>query len=174
MTGPLSGAMFTFGVSAWAYSSANGGEQTDKVDVAPSAMLEAGTGAGQADVLYRRSGTLTPAQILNMDFLGGGLTDAMGNAIALARIKAVYVRNTGSPSTGAPLNIAGNNGVLGTVVLRPGEAVMKACSAGQPGAANQDSVCWPVAAASTDSLTLTNTDGSASATYELAVVGSSA
>ena len=171
--GNLRGAMVTFGFSAWGYSAAGDlSVESDKVDVGPSAILGAGTGDGQADLMYHRRVAITAGQVHTYTFSGSALTDVFGDSLNLVKIKALYVRNVGASATGGKIRVAGTNGVVGLGIdVRPGEASMKACAAGQ---GDNDATCYPVSAGSTDVITVTNTDGSLATTYEIVVIGTSA
>lgn len=132
--------------------------QTDPISVADQLAWLDGAGADKANQSYEAVGSLAASEVLSLDFTSG-LTDAFGLAISLARMKALYVKNTGATT----LVLGGTIGIIPTgMILRPGEQVLKAVG---------DETAWAVANGSTDSLSITNTDGATAGSYRLVVVG---
>lgn len=59
--------------------------------------LESGAGLNQANVVWSDRRTLNASTTDTLDIAtGGGLTDALGAAVAMARMKGLYVRNRGA------------------------------------------------------------------------------
>lgn len=127
-----------------------------------------GVGANQANVLWHDQRTLAASAAESLDFAGGGLTDIYGNAISLARIKALGVFPAAAnlnnlhverhATAGIPLFLAASDGLI----LRPGGLFLWA----DPSAAG-----IVVTATSGDMLTLTNGAGVNSVTYDIVVIG---
>lgn len=134
--------------------------------------LANGTGAGQADLLFADTRTLSASGTEDLD-LAGALADAFGTAQVFARVKAIAVRAaagntnlvqvTRPASNGFPLFMAAGDGIG----LRPGELLLVACG-------DTDAVGHAVTAATGDLLTITNSAGTTGVTYDIAVVGCSA
>lgn len=84
------------------------GTLSNPLDLAPEGSVEAkvlsqviqdfanGTGANQANVIWSDRRTLTASTTEDLDFAGGGLTDAFGAAIAPTKIRMVLVVSASS------------------------------------------------------------------------------
>lgn len=157
------------------------GAQTNTLDLGSSSArrtlesavsLAAGTGAGQADLLFADTRTLAASATEDLD-LAGALADAFGVAQVFARVKAIgvlaasgntnLVQVTRPASNGFPLFMAASDGIA----LRPG--MMLALAAG-----SADATGVVVTAGTGDLLTFTNSAGSTSVTYDIVVIGCSA
>ncbi len=133
--------------------------------------LADGTGADQANVLFTDTRTLSASATEDLD-LAGALANALGGSAVFAKVKAVLVTASASntnnvnvtrpASNGVPLFLAASDGVA----VPPGGAFMLA----GPGTAGLCSVT----AGTGDLLTLTNSAGSTSVTYSVAILGTSA
>ena len=132
-----------------------------------SYVYTSGAGAGQADLVWSDQRTLTASATEDLD-LAGVLSDAFGAALTFARIKALIVEaaagNTNNvqvtrpASNGVPFLLAAGDGIA----LRPG-----ACMAWlDPTAAG-----GVVTAATGDLLTVTNSAGGTSVTYNIIIIG---
>lgn len=133
----------------------------------PTPWLD-GTGANQADRMFRRLAETMAASDVDTYDLASAATDALGTALAFARVKLLFVRNTGTVGSSGDITVSGTLGIIGsgnTITLKPEEVLLKAV--GSAGA-------WPVVGGSSDSLVITNASGSATAAYQLAVIGASA
>lgn len=119
-----------------------------------------GTGANQATDQYNASGTITASGTAAFDFVGGGLTDAFGDAVSLTGMKALLIVNThaSQPFT-VTSSIAGLIGA-GSLVVPAGGCFLAIA----PTAAGY------VVAGGSDTITLTNGVGS-STTYTLSAIG---
>lgn len=133
----------------------------DPIRVANSLPWLTGTGANEANQSYSDSDTLAAGVTTTIDFAGGGLNsveDAFGDAVSFARIKVLYVKNTGATN---PLTVGGTLGILGggSLVVRPGGMLMLVAP---------DATAHAVVNSSSDQLTLASSAGT---TFELAVIG---
>lgn len=134
--------------------------------------LANGTGAGQADVAWTDTRTLAASGTEDLD-LAGSLADPFGVSQVFARVKALVViaavgntnlvQVTRPASNGAPLFMAAGDGIA----LRPGELLALMCG-------SADATGHLVTASTGDLITVTNSAGSTSVTYSIAIVGCSA
>lgn len=92
------------------------------------------------------------------DLIGGGLTDAFGDAVSWTKIKGVYVKNETSGTQ--PITVTTTITGLGGDTLGGGDATLRMFR-GAAGLA---------LAGGSDSITITNGDGTA-ATYTIALIG---
>lgn len=65
-----------------------------QMPVVISQTLAAGTGAGQINQIWATSGTLAASGTLDLDLNAPGVTDAVGNALTFARVKAIFIQNS--------------------------------------------------------------------------------
>lgn len=135
----------------------------DAVNWFASLTMESGTGANQADQAYHLAGTLATATALEIDVRGGSLVDVFGDALAMVRVKAVYIQNR---SAAGLLNITGTNAIVGsgTIGVRAGGYFMNIAP---------DATAFPAAAGSTDQITITN-PGASGVDYRVIVIGATA
>jgi hypothetical protein len=128
-----------------------------------------GAGAGQVDRMFSDTRTLSASANENLDVAtGGGLTDAFGAALAMARIKAVFIKaatgNTNNvqftrpASNGVPLFMAAGDGIS----LAPGEMFMWV---------SQNAAGVAVTAATADLLNVANSGAGTSVTYSIVILG---
>ena len=131
--------------------------------------LTNGTGAGEANQIFSDTRTLALSASEELD-LAGGLTDALGDTVTLTEVKTLVIR--ASESNGANIVVGGSatnsmSSIFGDptdkIVLKPGALI--ALSAGTVGAG------YAVTAGTGDLLKIENTDGAASASYDIIVVG---
>jgi len=140
-----------------------------------SVSLATGTAAGQADLLYQDTNTLTASATLDVDLAGVLTTPVGGGVVTFARIKALVVAaaalNTNNVVVGgaAATQFIGPFGAAThTIAVRPGEfKVLIACGAA-------DAVGYPVVAGTSDFLRIANGAAGTSVTYDLIVIGCSA
>lgn len=141
------------------------------------AVLNNGTGAGNADLVYHAQRTLAASATEDID-LAGVLADLLpGPVLTFVKIKGLIVAALGTSSTPNTNNVivgaAATNtwatllNATGTVTLRPG-AVFTAF-AGQT-----DATAYAVTAGTGDLLKVANSAGSSSVTYDIIVIGASA
>lgn len=135
-----------------------------------SVALTDGTGAGQADVIFKDQRTLGASATEDLD-LSGSLTNIYGVTAVFARIKAILVTaatgNTNNvnvtrpASNGVPLFLAASDGIS----VRPGGAFLWVAP---------DLTGIAVTASTGDLLTLTNSAGTTGVTYNITIIGASA
>ncbi len=143
----------------------------DKLNYSKNYNWATGVGADQADKQYRAQRTLAASATEDLD-LSGVLTDALGGAFTLAKIKKLIIiaapGNTNNvvvtrpASNGVPLFLAAGDGIS----LPPG-AGMALVAPGLAGLAT-------VTAATGDLITVTNSGGTTSVTYDIIIEGTSA
>jgi len=137
------------------------------LNYAAAFSLADGTGANQANNIFTDTRTLSASGTENLD-LSGSLTNALGVTLVFTKIKAVIVvaaaGNTNSvqvtrpASNGLPLFMAAGDGIA----LTPGAAFM---------AVFPDVNGVSVTAGTGDLLTITNSAGTTSVTYDVIVIG---
>lgn len=137
---------------------------TDRIDLAT------GTGANQADLVFSDTRTLTASGTEDLD-LAGGLTDIYGATLTFARIKLLLVHaasgNTNNvnvtrpASNGVPLFLAAGDGIP----VRPDGNFLWIAP---------DATGVAVTAGTGDLITVTNSAGSTSVSYDVVVIGASA
>ena len=159
------------GVTSSHIKSLDLGDATFPIALTQAITLLNGTGAGQADMVFTDTRTLSASATEDLD-LAASLVDAYGATMTFARIKVIIVTaasgNTNNvnvtrpASNGVPLFLAAGDGLA----VRPGGvAVPLACS---------DATGVPVTAGTGDLLTFTNSAGSTSVTYTVIIIGASA
>jgi len=128
-----------------------------------------GAGADQADVVWSDERTLAASATEDLD-LAGGLIDAFGVAITLARIKAIYVEADSSNTNNVLLGGAAANAfatpfadVTDRVTLRPGGALLLVAP---------DATGYVVTAGTGDLLRAGNSGAGTSVKYRIVLVGS--
>ena len=160
------------GVTGSQTSALDLGTVTFPFSAAAGVSYSSGTAAGQCDMVFTDTRTLSASGTEDID-LAGSLTGALGNTLTFARIKAVHVSaasgNTNSvqvtrpASNGVPWLMAAGDGIA----LRPGAAVTWASGTG-------DSTGVAVTAGTGDLITITNSAGTTGVTYNIVVLGCSA
>jgi len=128
--------------------------------------FEDGTGANQAKAVFTDTRTLSASATENLD-LAGALTDAFGVTVAADRIKAIMftaaaantnaVQVTRPASNGVPFLMAASDGIA----LTPGAGFC---------AVWPDATGIDVTAGTGDIITVTNSAGSTSVTYTVAIL----
>lgn len=157
----------------WTYTSALTGSHNivDSNSWSFTKSLTSGTGsAGTADLIYHSQGTISASGTQNFDF-AGSLTDVFGTTITMARIKYIFLHHT-TDTTATSLTVGNHAAPIAifsagttTCSIRNGGILLFGCS---------DATGIAVGAGSTDGLKVLNADGSNTATYQIAVIGSSA
>lgn len=133
--------------------------------------LTSGTGANQADRIFHDQRTLAASGTENLD-LAGVLTDAFGASLTFVRVRGLIVAaaagNTNNVVVGGHATAAWATWVADAtdrVVVRPGGVLALFAP---------DTTAYAVTATSADLLTVTNSAGSTSVTYDIVIVGASA
>lgn len=147
------------------------GSATYAPESARTIRLASGTAIDQADRLWTDRRTLTASSEDLLD-LAGVLTDAFGATITFARIKALMVLGAAANPGQLIVGAATTNGVVGpfgaashSVRVPPGGLFL---------IATPDLVAYPITAGTADILRVSNSSASASATYDITIVGASA
>lgn len=127
-----------------------------------------GSGANQANQIFTDQRTLGISANEELD-LAGGLTDAFGNAITFTKIKAIIV--SAAAGNGGDIQVGGSAtngfndwvGAVGDLVaVKPGGAFAVVAP---------DVNGYAVTAGTGDLLKIANTDGAASGTYDITIIG---
>lgn len=156
---------------------------TTALDLAPSAVVPhnrdialsfaSGIAAGQADVIFSDTRTLSASSNEDLD-LAGGLTGAFGASLTFAKIKAVLIVAAAGNTNNVIVGGAASNtfsSIFGDatdkVVIRPGGVFLLAVGTG-------DLNAYGVTATTGDLLRVANSGAGTSVTYDIIVVGTSA
>lgn len=147
------------------------GDATFPISLAATISLLNGTGAGQADLIFTDTRTVSASPNTESLDLAGSLTDAYGTTMTFARIKAIIVSaasanaaniNVVRPaSNGVPLFLAASDGIS----VRPGGFFAWGCS---------DATGVAVTAGTGDLIAFTGSTGTAAFTYTIVIIGASA
>lgn len=152
-----------------------GGPITFPLTKSYSVSYATGTGAGQADLLYQDTNTLTASATLDIDLAGVLTTPVGGGLVTFARIKGLVVAAAAANTNNVIVGGAAATQFIGpfgaathTIALRPGEfKVLIACGVA-------DAVGYPVTAGASDFLRITNGAAGTSVTYDIVIIGCSA
>ena len=140
------------------------------VNYSDSVSLSDGTGSGQADLLFTDERTIAASASEDLD-LAAGLTDALGNTLTFATVKAIMIKASEDNTNDVTVSPAAANGFLGPfadpsdlVSIPPGGSLLvQAPVAG-----------WDVTADTGDLLTIANSSSGTGVTYDIIIVGASA
>lgn len=142
---------------------------TQAVNLRRPLDVTSGTGAGQADLFYVDTRTLSASGTEDLD-LAGGLVDAFGATQTHVEVVALLVSAAAANTNNVLVGGAGSNAwsaIFGdatdTLVLKPGASVLLMCDAG-----------YAVTAGTGDLLKIANSSSGTAVTYTIAVVGRSA
>ncbi|MFG1873392.1 hypothetical protein ACGFIV_00965 [Sphaerisporangium sp. NPDC049003] len=135
--------------------------------------LADGTGAGRADKIFSDRRTLAASGTESLD-LAGGLTDAFGNVITFARIKALLIVAATGNTNNVVVGGAASNGfatpfgdATDKLVLRPGGLCLLTTGPA-------DATAYAVTAATGDLLQVANSGSGTGVTYDIVLIGASA
>ena len=123
-----------------------------------------GSGDGQAQYIWHDQRTIATSANDDLD-LAGVLTDAFGQAIMFAKVRALLIRNRSAVATltVGPAAASGVTGFLGTgEVLPVGATKLLVCN---------KAASWTITAGSADKIRITNNSAVAVASYDIVVVG---
>lgn len=129
-----------------------------------------GTGAAQADRIWRDTRTLSASATEDLDF-SGSLTDIYGDAVVFADIRVILVTADSANTNNVNVSRSSSNGIPlfaaagDLIAVRPGGAFMYIA---------QDTTAIAVAAGTADLLTIANSSSGTSVTYSITVIGASA
>lgn len=134
--------------------------------------LAAGTSAGQADRLWTATRTIAASGTDDLDLNGTALTDALGAAVAMARVKGIIVAAAAANTNNVVVGGAAATGFISwvgsatdKVVVRPGGVLALFCT---------DATGYAVTAATADLLRIANSGSGSTVTYDITVIGCSA
>lgn len=143
---------------------------TDEATLTAKVQLSNGTGANSADLQWHDQRTLSASATEDLD-LAAVLTSVFGATLTFVELRAIMIKaaaaNTNNvnltrpASNGVPLFLAAGDGIP----IPPGGAFLWTCPADGK---------VTVTASTGDLLTLTNSAGSTSVTYDVFIVGTSA
>ncbi len=136
-----------------------------------SLSLATGTGAGQADLIFSDTRTLTASSTENLD-LAGVLTDALGATLTFVKIKGIIVRASTGNTNDVVVGGAAANGFINWVAdatdkinVRPGGLFVLIDPTGSG---------YAVTASTGDILKVANSSSGSSVTYDIIIIGTSA
>lgn len=142
------------------------GATTFPLRYSPAYQFADGTGAGQAKNVFTDTRTLAASATENLD-MAGALTDPMGVVVTFTSIRALMIRAApdnvndvlvGGHATAALAALFGD--ATDKARVKPGGAVLWVAPAG-----------YPVTATTADLLTVANSGGGSSVTYDIIVLG---
>lgn len=131
-----------------------------------------GTGASQADLVYRARRTLAGSTADNLD-VSGSLTDKFGNTLTMARVKLIAIFNRAAIGSGFDLNVGAGANPLANLF---GDAASDKINVKPQGLfliTAPGATAYAVTAATGDILKINNGNGS-SVDYDILIVGASA
>ena len=130
--------------------------------------LASGSGANQADDIFSDTRTLSASGTEDHD-LAGGLTNAFGETLTFSTIKAMIFKAASGNTNDVQVSVKATNGfstwalaASDGITLRPG---------GMFCIVNPDATGMAVTASTGDLLTVTNSAGSTSVTYDMIIIG---
>lgn len=147
--------------------------KTAIAQVAKSLSYDSGVGAAQADLLFSDTRSLAGSATEDLDLAGATYTDAFGTALAFARVKLIWFYAATANNAANKVNVTrpASNGV--PWFLAAGDGIALAAGAGflwfDPGATGV-----AVTAATGDLITVTNSAGTNTVSYDVLIVGASA
>jgi hypothetical protein len=138
---------------------------------AKSQGYSSGAGASQMDRLFAAQRTITASGTDDLDLTGTALQDILNQNLALARVKLIAVYAATGNTNNVVIGAAAATQFVGpfganthTIAVQPGGSFLIVT----PTAAG-----WPVVAATSDLLRITNGGAGTSVTYDIIVGGSS-
>jgi len=136
----------------------------------PSWTVTDGTGSSQADIVFRDQRTLAASTSENLD-LAGDLTDAYGTTLTFVDVKMLYVSAASTNGANIVVGGAASNAFVGAFADATDKVNLPA-SAWLKWVNPIDG--YAVTAGTGDILKIENSDGAATATYDIVIVGTSA
>lgn len=141
----------------------------DPLSIDASVTFANGTGANQANMWWHDTRTLGASASENID-LAGSLVSTFGTTITFTSIKAIYIKASSANNSANNVNVArgSSNGFVLFLAVSDGFAL-------PPGASalfiNPNADGWAVTAGTGDILTITNSAGTNSVTYDIFILG---
>lgn len=147
------------------------GEVEHSLSFGPTLSFSDGSGANQITRIFADTRTLAASANEDLD-LAGGLTDAIGQTITLARVRAILIRAAAGNTNNVIVGGASSNGFITwvggathTVTLRPGGVMLLAAP---------DATAYAVTASTGDLLRIANSSSGTSVTYDIVILGATA
>lgn len=139
---------------------------TERVEADYTKLFASGTGANQANALYHDERTLGASATENLD-LNASLTDSFGQSITCTKLKGLVIRAAAANTNN--VLVGGGSTTITTilsdtsdrVIVRPGGIFIYTAP---------DATGAAITAGSADILTVANSAGSTSVTYDIVVV----
>jgi hypothetical protein len=147
------------------------GDVSHSLSFSPSIVFTDGAGANQIQRIFADTRTLAASANEDLD-LAGGLTDAIGQTITLARVRGLLIRASAANINNVIVGNAATNGWITafggaahTMTIRPGGLVLLAAP---------DATGYAVTAATGDLLRIANSAGTTGVTYDIVILGATA
>jgi hypothetical protein len=148
--------------------SLDGRDAIDNIPASADILLGSGTGYGKADIAFYDIRTLAASTSENLD-LAGVLTDAFGQTITAAKVKAIEVENPEASLSNITVGAAASNTFVGpfadatdAIVLKPGDRAVLVSRTG-----------WTVTPSTGDILKVANGVGG-TVNYAIKIIAASA
>jgi hypothetical protein len=130
-------------------------------------VLNDGNGANQAQKMYASTRTIVASGTDDLD-LAGGLTDALGQLIIFATVKAIFVKASTANANNVVIGAAAANQFVGpfgaathTIAVRPGGRELSIAPA----------TGWTVVAGTGDIFRIANSGAGTSVEYDIVIIG---
>ena len=130
-----------------------------------------GTGANQANVIWHDQRTLAASTGEDLD-LSGVLTDSFGVSVALVRVKAIIV--SAAAANGGLIQVGGASATQFINWVADASDIIQIRAGGFMMLVAPDATAYAVTAGTGDLLKIANTDGAATGTYDIYIIGASA
>ena len=165
----LSNTTIAASVRATVAKSTDFQDVTQSFSHAAADALTAGTGSGQADVIWADERTLAADATEDLD-LAGSLADAFGDTVTFVDVKAILIENTSTTASVISISPAAANGFTGPFADASDQLNIPAGGAvllSHPGAG------WTVTAGTGDKITMTE-ESTLEGKYKITIVGATA
>lgn len=145
-------------------------------------ILDSGTGAGKADLVYHAQRTLAASATEDLDLAGVLASLLPGSALTFAKVKGLIVAALGvTDANGFTTTPNVNNVVVGAAAANPWTGLLNATGTItlRPGAVHMafagqaDATAYAVTGGTGDLLKVANSAGGTSVTYDIVVIGTS-
>ena len=142
---------------------------TAPFSITNTATYTDGAGAAMVNQVWSDTRTLGTSATEDLDLTGTALTNSFGVAVAFARIKGIYIKAAAANTNNVLVEPASANGWVGflkaagdQIILRPGYGILLFGS---------DATGYAVTAGTGDLLTVTNSAGSTTVSYDIMIIG---